>query len=247
MTAKQLKRASGIPLVAGLMAAGAFGGAFTGTAAIVELGLDTPLARSAPASSGTPWLTATLADAGRDTVHLTLRAANLARGEYVSEWLMNLDPSLNPADLTVSVAHRWGLFAIPKRAIGTGLEPAAGGLQFDLGFGFTTTRGLFGLRRFTAGDEVTFAIRGPEGFDVADFLRSSEQGTAGLFTTVACVEGLNPNLYEGGAAWIGDGTPVPEPATIVGASLLVGILAFRERRRIREYCSRRRPGSAGSV
>jgi hypothetical protein len=101
-----------IPLAFGamflLMVASGAGGT------ILSFDLDTEISGATPPAGATPWLSATFDDSGTPgSVELTLTAVNLTGTEFVSVWLFNLDPSLNPALLTFSAPLKTGTFTTP--------------------------------------------------------------------------------------------------------------------------------------
>jgi hypothetical protein len=218
----------------------------TASALVVDLGLNTAYTFSGlPGGGGTPWLTATICDAGVNTVQLTLKAPNLAASEFVSKWLFNLNPSLDPDDLIIAQSATVGSFASPTITPTQGVNypnnqqnqlGAGGGLLFDFGFGFESSGATGGAQRFTDGDEVTFTITGINGLTVNDFLYTTAKGDFGPFTSAAHIQGIGQDGNF--SAWVGDGVPVPEPTTVIAGCLLLGILALRERSRLSQAFAR---------
>ncbi len=68
-----------------------------------------------------PWLIATFDDGGTPgTVELTFEATNLTGVEFVGEWLLNLDPALDPTALSFTQQSTIGSFSDPM--IHTGVD-----------------------------------------------------------------------------------------------------------------------------
>ena len=221
ITVKSKNRQS---LIASLIGMSLVATAATSSADMIELGLGTVYTGTAPTSSTTPWLTATLVDSGLNTVNLTLQAPNLTGTEAVKNWLFNLNPSLDPSALSISVLNASG---VTLNSVNTVNEHAGGGLLFDFGFDFQTANNDPG--RFTQGDQMVFQISSAGPLSVADFNYQSSKDSFGPFTTAAHIISIPTGE---GSGWIGDGVPVPEPATVIAGCLLLGILALRERSKL---------------
>jgi len=173
-----------------------------------------------------PWLRATFTDVD-GSVTLDLTALNLSGTEFVSKWLFNLDPALDPDSL--SIAYEDGV--VPD-SIETEMDDlhGAGGTRFDVLFSFPTSHGP---GRFDAGDHSTFLITwtglgSPLSASSFSFL-TSEHGLGPLLSA-AHVQGIGEADDSG---WVApsEETPVPEPGTLLllGTSLL-GVARYVRRR-----------------
>jgi hypothetical protein len=169
-----------------------------------------------------PWLTATFSDEGMgaNQVKLVLEAGGLSRGEFVSAWLFNLDPDLDPRRLKIDPLP--GLK--PSRIREGDDRIRRGGAWFDLEIDFPTSH----KGRFDQDDSAAFVIswiswpKGspapaltPESFDF------TSSGKLALFTG-AHIQGIG--WCEDESGWV-SGQPIPTPVEPVpepGTLLLVG-------------------------
>ena len=198
--------------------------------AAFEFNLDTLFSGFSPESATTPWLRATVEDAGVDTVSLKLETLNLVDAEFVREWYFNFNPDKDPDIL--SFAHVSGVDA---DMVETGDDEfqADGDGKFDILFTFPPS----GAGRFTGGLESMWTITGT-GITAADFnFESTPGGGEGTFYSAAHVQGIGD--ADDLSGWIGSGEGIPpdsgnppqapEPTTLVFLSL--GLLTFGSLRR----------------
>ena len=92
-----------------------------------------------PPEGSAPWLRASIEDFGQqDNVRLTFEAVHLTDNEFVSDFYLNLNPSLDPDKLIFSF-----LSGTQATKINTGADflKSGAGLKFDIGFSFPTSRG----------------------------------------------------------------------------------------------------------
>ena len=195
-----------------------------------------------------PWLQATFDDAavgaGFD-VRLTLEAQGLTGNEFVRDWGFNLNPAINPAQLTFGDFDLTDVGGNGNVAYSTGTNGwATGGGLYDIHFAFPPAN----ADRFEDGDIVVIDIDWTLGtLTAADFnFLASPGGGNGPFYTVT-------DIQTGGGGWVANGndasgtcltnetcTPflaaaeVPEPASLVllGSGLLA--VASRLRKRVRK-------------
>lgn len=194
------------------------------SAGIVTHELDYEFSGATAPAGSTPWLEATFDDSfgGANTVRLTMEAVNLVGTEYVSEWLFNFDPTLDPTQLTFAVVDNSD--SVPN-SISTGVNAFAadGDGYFDVRFVFPPPPGTF-PQKFTAAEEVIYDITyvAPISASSFDFF-SAPGGGAGTYKSAAHVQGIGPTGDDSG--WIGprDGA-IPEPAGLIVWSILAGVV-----------------------
>ncbi|MCA9233038.1 MAG: hypothetical protein KDA57_20495 [Planctomycetales bacterium] len=189
---------------------------------------------TAPAGSS-PWLTPRIDDQGTPgTVQLKVETTNLTGSEKVSGLYLNIDPSIDPADLSFSAPTKTGIFADPVISLSTDTFKADGDGKYDILLTFSTSSGS----EFGAGEEVEYTITGlgsAAGLIAADFVfLSAPAGGHGPFYAAAHVQGIGAGL----SGWISPdpgldpfSNPVPEPNGIILFTLGLAI-AERIRRRI---------------
>jgi len=181
---------------------------------------------TAPAGSP-PWVTTTFDDGGTTgSVTMTLTATNLAGSEFVGAYFLNLDPLLDPNQLTFSGPSKVGSFTDPMISLGANSFKADGGGYFDIKLDFATSGGA--ASRFTSGDSVLYTITGPSlTADSFNFL-SQQHGGQGTYFDAAHIQAIGPNSLSG---WDTTLPPVlvPEPACVSLLALggLAGILRRR--------------------
>lgn len=186
-----------------------------GEAATLEFPIQSIVSSSGTPGGATPWLTAQLDDEeSAGTVQLTFEATGLAPGEFVSKLFFNLDPALDPADLTFSAAAASGGngFAMPTIDVGVDAFTGGGGGRYDLSFSFTTSNAGGGAMRFGPGEQYVVTIGGIASLVASSFdVLSSPQGGNGVHRTLAHIQGITG----GASAWVS----APEPSGIVAAAL----------------------------
>ncbi|MFN6044452.1 MAG: hypothetical protein ACK49I_03170 [Verrucomicrobiota bacterium] len=178
----------------------------------------------APAGK-TPWLTFTTttlsgADAGK--VQLEFYASGLVSPEYVDEWYLNIDPALDPKNLSFDSPVKTGSFSLPTINLATDGYKAGPDGRFDIRLAFSTSNAGGGVNRFTSGDKLSYIVSyslGSISAESFDFL-SKPEGAYGPYHSAAKVLSTGPDAS--GSAWINS---VPEPgpplqALVLGTALL---------------------------
>lgn len=185
------------------------------------LGLHMEYSEGVPPEGPPPWLAFELDDHDTGgTVDLAIHANGLIDQEFVFEWLFNLDPALNPADLSFNLDIKAGTFSDPTVNLGINGFRAGGDGYYDIQVLFDNTDG--GGFRFGAGESAYYQITGPAGLTAMSFAFGSEFGGGhGSFVTAAHIGGIGSQDESG---WI-----CPEPATF-SFVLLGGLLLRRPRR-----------------
>lgn len=223
----------------------AFGLALAGGAAqagVVTFTYSTAYTGATPTSTP-PWLTATFTDISGG-VELKLQANGLPEGAFVSKWLFNFDPSLDPSFVPIQTG------GVPMA--GWAIDPDrlnGGGPKFDLAINFPTANDP-GSDRFDGWDTATFQLSwvsygGPpieplaplsslfspaSPLILAQSFNFPTGGGEGVFSG-AHIQGLAGE----DSGWIGTYVPeqpIPEPGTLllVGSGIL-GLARFGRRRR----------------
>jgi hypothetical protein len=193
--------------------------------------LDFVYAGSATPPGTPPWLTATFADVGSNSVQLTLAysALNAGNGQYVSSWFFNFNPNLDVLGLDIRLLS--GIAADPIIKASDGVR-AGGDLLFDLQFSFAANS-------FNAGDTSVFLISSTVADEPIDALSFSflSMNLLGLTNYYSAANIL------GGGSWIASATaqtpgpgpgpsPVPEPATAILLGFGLGGLIYFSRRKL---------------
>lgn len=198
-------------------------------AAMLTLNLSFEYSGAADPAGPQPWGIATFDDGGAmGTVKLTLEALNLSSGEFLTNWLFNLDPALDPNQLVFAGPVPTGAFGDPTISTGADAFNAGPAHGFDIQFGFPTKGGGGGASRFGAGESAVYTITGIATLTANSFNFPNSSG-AGPFFTAAHVQGIT-DTGNGSSGWVS----VPEPSTgllaIVGISGWTLFSSWRRRR-----------------
>jgi hypothetical protein len=225
------------------------GGLLLGTApayaATVVLSYDQEFSGGQAPAGGTPWMvstfsasptTYTIGGTTYDAVRLTIDLSMLQSGAFISETDFNVNPSLNPANLSFHFVSGNANANIAPSLATDGFK-AGGDGYYDISLGFATAAN----QRFAAGtqavfdisatDVLTAALLSPEAFA---FL-STPAGGNGPFYAATHVQGSRGPCVGGGCGgngWIAATTVVPLPAAawLLGSGL-AGLGAFVRRQR----------------
>ncbi|MDG3004562.1 PEP-CTERM sorting domain-containing protein [Paludisphaera mucosa] len=183
-------------------------------------------------TSTPPWLTATFADNGADTVRLTLTADLNVNDEFISDVAFNVLSTIVPSSL--SIDHVSGKTATVQ-ATTQGAQGLTGGGSagsgFDINLAFSTAGNNGGANRFKGTDVVVYDIS-RTGLTFADF-EFTNTGSANAHVG-AHIQGIPGVTGPSGAVKDG-GVAVPEPSSIVLSGLglgAVGLLTMRRRAQV---------------
>lgn len=173
-----------------------------------------------PASPNTPWIVATVEDLATGGVRLSVTNINLMGAEKVYQLMFNLNPVLDPAQLTFSFVGSSGGFELPTVTSGFDYIKADGDGKYDVLLQFSQAP----QKSFTAGEWLQYDITSIVGLQASDFwFLSTPAGGQGIFYAAAHVQSIGPESL---SAWIG--VPVPEPHFLSVAGLGLCILLTRK-------------------
>ena len=193
--------------------------------AVVSFESSIEFSGAAPPAGAAPWLSATFDDGGSaGSVTLTLTAVNLTGTEFVTDWLFNLDPNLDPTELTFSLSGDPNTrgFSDPNIRTETDKYKPDGDGKFDIEIAFAPSGGP-GVQ-FDAGDVAVFTVGGISSLTAGSFdhLSAPAPGGHGPFPTAAHVQGIGDD-----SGWV----TVPEPAALLLLGAAGPILQKRKSRR----------------
>ena len=200
------------------------------SAGVVTFELDREFSGADDPAGPTPWLTATFDDGGSPgSVRLTMEATNLVGNEFVSRWLFNVKPTIDPTTLGVAFTDIANV-GLSSLTLGFDCCKADGDGFFDMQFNFNNGA-------FTSGESavIDFSKPGLKAEDF-DFLSTGAGNSPEGLATAAHVQGIGTN--DEGSGWItgvdGNGRNLPEPTSmlLIGAGLLGlgGVVRARRRR-----------------
>lgn len=198
-------------------------------AASLSFSLDEITTSSGTPGGVAPWLTVDLDDGGTaGSVALTFTATGLVSSEFVSDLYLNLDPALDPAELTFSAGAASGGngFDLPGIAVGVDAFTGGGSGRYDVRFAFTTSNAGGGTKRFGPGEIYEITIGGIATLTASSFdFLAAPSGGNGVHYALAHIQGITPNASAFVAA--------PEPSGIVLVGMIVVVAAGWHRRRAR--------------
>lgn len=182
----------------------------------------------APDAAG-PWLLMTTTDTIANEVTLTFSATSLTDPEHVTDWYVNVDPSLDLSLLSFAVNSVTGSFTTPSIAkLQDGHIADSAGL-YDIHFSFATGGG--DSARFTSGESLTYTVSysGAGNFNSSSFSflgTPNDQTAYGPYITAARILSTGPT--DAGGAWV---APIPEPSVTLYSVLALGLTMGLRRRR----------------
>lgn len=196
---------------------------FVATAARASIVYDfnTEFSGGTAPSGPAPWIVATFSDTSTPgQVHLTVTTAGLLSSAKIGALYFNLDPNLNPNDLTFqSLNGAAGTVSYSSLQLGENGFMADGDGKYDMLLSYPTTG-----KTFSGGDTSSFDITysGSGTFDAASFyFLSQPAGGHGPFYAAAHVLNDNGN---GGSGWVAPVSPVPLPPSL--PLLATGLFGF---------------------
>jgi hypothetical protein len=173
-----------------------------------------------------PWLTLTVTDTTPGTVQIDFIAANLSAGEFVSEWYLNLDQLLDPANLVFSSATKTGTFDVLAVDKGANAFKADADGYYDIRVSFSSSE----ANRFDTTDKLSYSVSYTGGnLSASSFYFQSGNGTDIQYGPFYSAAHVNSTPAGGnGSAWLG---AIPEPSSALGALLGFGMwLGFARKR-----------------
>ncbi len=160
-----------------------------------------------PPHGETPWLTATFTDSGPESVTMELDLDNLVDMEYLGMVLFNLDPALDPTNLSFGEPIKNGSFLDPVISTGVDVFNGDGAHGFDIKFDFALSNPQQSTSRFGPGESMAIEISGDSlTAGSFDFLNGG-QGPK-HYIAAAHVQGIG-DLGES-SGWV----TVPEPSAM---------------------------------
>ena len=191
-------------------------------AATLQFNLDREFSGAFPPEGPTPWLTSTFSDdIGGGDVRLTIDTPGLTGSEVVTGFYFNVNPAIDPNDLSFTLVANPTEMALGDIEVGTDAFRADGNGKYDVLLNFPPSGSA---DMFAAGEAVVIDISwAGDDLEAADFWYNSKKGGGnGTFITAAHVQGIGlDGAYSG---WIGAETLIPEPSVIVsllGAGLFL--------------------------
>ncbi|MBI2826021.1 MAG: hypothetical protein HYX69_15155 [Planctomycetia bacterium] len=201
-------------------------------ATILSMAADIEFSNATAPSGPAPWLTVTINDhGGSGSVTLDIAGSGLSFNESVSELSLNLDPSLDPANLVFSAPTKSRAFTTPTIATAANAFKADGDGFYDIDLAFAVGSGA---STFRSGDSIEYTITGIASLNALSFnFLSKPAGGHGPFIMAAHVQNTG-GAGGGSSGWVTDSgggqVLIPEPATCLLAALAgLGILVVRRR------------------
>lgn len=195
--------------------------AATAARASVVYDFNTEFSGGTPPSGPAPWIIATFSDTSKPgQVQLTVTTGGLLSSAKVSALYFNLDPGLNPNDLSFqSLNGAAGTVSYSSLQLGENGFMADGDGKYDMLLSYPTSG-----KTFSGGDTSSFDITysGSGTFDAASFLFLSQPaGGHGPFYAAAHV--LNDD-GKNGSGWVAPVSTVPLPPSL--PLLAAGLFGF---------------------
>jgi hypothetical protein len=175
-----------------------------------------PVFTGPPPGGQAPQIVATFQDISPGKVLLTISAANLIRGGFLSDLYFNFDPADNVNQMHFTRLYSPGGPIFSKISTGDNAFRVGDYGYYDIHLAFSKTS----LGRSSGGNYVAFQIAEP-GLNALDFAFAASFGNMGSYYALARIQELCGN-----SQWLGCSSvppqPVPEPAATSFLALAVG-------------------------
>ena len=196
--------------------------AATAAQASIVYDFNTEFSGGTAPSGPAPWLVATFSDTSTPgQVLLTVTTSGLSSSSKIGGLYFNLDPNLNPNDLSFqSLNGAAGTAGDSSLQLGENAFMADGDGKYDILISYATS----GSKIFSGGDTSSFDITysGSGTFDAQSFdFLSSPAGGHGPFYAAAHVLDTSPS---GGSGWLAPVPTVPLPPSL--PLLAAGLFGF---------------------
>lgn len=176
-----------------------------------------------------PWVSLTFDDGGTPgSVNLSINTGGLTDAEILTGLYINFDDALDLNQLAFAPADGNDATA---NAISTGSNAykADGDGYFDILFEYPPPPGNTGAL-FNENETVTYSITSSEAITALSFdFFSAPGGGNGTYHAAAKIQRIGEDTE--GSGWIGDGAPVPEPATMLLFGVGGALVGFSRRRK----------------
>jgi MYXO-CTERM domain-containing protein len=204
------------------------------SAGTVVFELDTVISGDTPGGPA-PYATMTFTDVGAGQVSGQFQATGLAASEFISELLFSIDPLVSVSSLSLGSYSTSGMFELPDVDVDLNDHNGIQGSRYDIELDFATSNSRGGVKRFTQGDSLSFLIESSDSdFDSSSFsvLVDRRNGGTNPYYNQMHIQGI----AGGGSAKVSGGptmvpNAVPTPSAAMAGMAMLGIAAFRRRRR----------------
>lgn len=141
-------------------------------------------------------------------------SADLEKSEFISDLSINLNPELDPHDLTFTLYDSRGDFEVPTISYGK---------KFDIGFSFETRGNDGGKNRFNETDSLTYIITS-KGVNANSFTFLDDSNK---YYVLSHVQNIGSDAT---SCWITTSPRIPETSSAIIGGIGIIILLARRRR-----------------
>lgn len=179
-----------------------------------------------------PWATITTTDTALNQVTIEFKATNLTDPEYIKEWFINVNPTLDLSLVSFTNATKSSDFVVDAPEISADSYRADTDGLYDVRLIFSESNNSAGIERFTNGDILSYTVTytGTQGvLDSSSFYFLSQpdaESTFGPFYSAAKVN--STGIDNNGSAWI---SAAPEPSGFIYSLLATGLFFGFSRKR----------------